>query len=687
MGEFLAKHPFFRPIVALILGIVVFVSVGFSKSLFFGLLTVSVAGQILNVLRRLLSPTLQKHLELSSGLSLMLFVVAMGYGLSYLNDKKIPVLPEEGESGIFLIELTKFPIEKENSVLLYADLLEKIDSNRVAEISGNVSIYVAKDSAVLSLRSGDRLLVSTSLSLPKKSGNPDEFDYGKYLRRHGVCGSGYVNSDSWQKVGSAKGFSLVRFSQNARQRLLEIYQKSGIRGKEYGIVAALTLGYTDAISPEVRDSFSVTGVAHILSVSGLHVGIIYVFLGYMLAFMDKKRGSRRMKNVIIILFLWFYALMTGLSAAVCRSALMFSVVALGRVIDRRSSIYNSIFFSAFILLIINPMWLFDVGFQLSYTALISIIYFQPKILALIPTRTRVGRYLWELVSVSIAAQILATPLCLYYFHQFPNYFILANVVAVPLSTIIIYGNVILLALYKFPFLCKIVGLCVMWLTKILYACLHFIEELAYAVSRIWIDEWQLVAISIFVVGLGFLFYKVRARYFAVMLLGVVMFLGLQLWRGVENSGFSDVVVFSDSKSLTINTIDNRQSQILTTDSLTAIRLNRDFLLRKGVREGVITELDTATLFHTFQFQGNTFAVVANNEIYDLYSPAPLEVDYLIVGKEVKASKSLLKYYFQPKRLVVLSTQYKTQKFSQIAEEHGVEFYSVREQGAFRLNGE
>lgn len=687
MSEFLARHPFFRPIVALILGIVAFVWVGYSKSVLLTLLAVSAIGLVLTGFRRLLPPILQKHLDTISGLSIVVLIVAIGYWLSYANDKKIPVLSSEGESGIFLIELTKFPIEKENSVLLYADLLQRVDSSSVAEASGNVSIYTAKDSAVLALRSGDCLMVSTTLSVPKKNGNPDEFDYGRYLRRHGVCGSGYVSADCWQKVGSNTDFSLVRFSQNARQRLLEIYQKSGIKGKEYGIVAALTLGYTDAISPEVRDSFSVTGVAHILSVSGLHVGIIYVFLGYMLAFMDKKRGSRRVKNVIIILFLWFYAMMTGLSAAVCRSALMFSVVAMGRVIDRRSSIYNSIFFSAFILLIINPMWFFDVGFQLSYTALISIIYFQPQILVLIPTRTRIGRYIWELVSVSIAAQILATPLCLYYFHQFPNYFILANVVAVPLSTIIIYGNVILLALYKFPFLCKIVGFCIFWLTKIMYACLHFIEGLAYAVSRIWIDEWQLLAISIFVVGLGLLFYKVRARYFAVMLLGVVMFLGLQLWRGVENSSFADVVVFNDNKSLTINAIDDRQSQILTTDSLTAIRLNRDFLLRKGVREGLITELDTATLFHTFQFQGNTFAVVANNKIYDLSAPAPLEVDYLIVGREVKASKNLLKHYFEPKRLIVLSTDYKTQKFSQIAEEKGVEFYSVREQGAFRLNGE
>ena len=152
-----------------------------------------------------------------------------------------------------------------------------------------------------------------------------------------------------------------------------------IDGNEFAIISALTLGYTDAISPELRDSFSVTGASHILSVSGLHVGIIYVMLGFMLGFLDKWKRTRKIKWIAVILFLWFYAFVTGLSPSVSRSVFMFSLFAVAKITDRQSSVYNNIFLSAFVLLIINPMWLFNVGFQLSYSALLSILYFQPKI--------------------------------------------------------------------------------------------------------------------------------------------------------------------------------------------------------------------------------------------------------------------------------------------------------------------
>ena len=686
MDEFFARNPFLRLTLALIMGIVCFSYFGFSIYLLGLSAILSIICFAVFVGAKRLPRLWQRLSESFCGIGIVLAIFSFGYYFPFAKDLENYGISALSGSDVFEVEVAKRPIEKERSVLIYADLICSIDSGVINESEGRVALYFAKDSSLSHIKRGDRLLVKTYLSTTDPAGNPEEFDFGLYQRRRGISGTGYVANGSWKFLGSDSGFSILRLAEECRLRLLQIYIEVGLDGNAFSIVAALTLGYTDSLSQAVRDSFSVTGVAHILSVSGLHVGVIYVFLGLIFSFMDKREKSRRLKYLIIILFLWFYAMLTGLSAAVCRSALMFSIFALGQMIGRHSSIYNSIFLSAFVLLIINPMWLFDVGFQLSYTALLSIIYFQPKISLLIHTKTRLGKYIWELVSVSIAAQIVATPLCLYYFHQFPNYFIPANIVAVPMSSLIIYANVFLFVANRVTFLSQAIGWAVGFMTDFMYESLHFIEQLPYSQLLVWIDLPQLLSIYLFVAGLAMVCYRVSPRGLAVMLVGMIAFLSLHFYQRIQNSAYEEFVVFSSAKSLTISIASKGEISLLSTDTASMSYLTEDYILRYGFDISDTVSLDTTHLFYPFSFDSKNGVALVGNEIYKYSSERPLEVDYLVVGGDLQARSSLFLYYIKPRTLIISSdiSVYRKRKFMALAKEYGLETYSVADSGAFRL---
>lgn len=680
MTEFMLKTPFFRLLVALSMGIGAFVWIGWSNVL---LTLVLVLATIL-IISYLLTNNRYKFNYLF-GVAILLLIFVFGYWLGYEHDRNIPRFENNKKQAVFAVELTRYPIEKPRSVLLYANLLHYADSSEAVAIKGNVVLYLQKDSLALRLKSGDRLMVSTLLSLPEPKGNPNEFDYRTHLLRRGICGVGYVAKDSWHKVGENRKFSIMRLAQRTRIKMLDILKEMQIKGDVFAVVAALTLGYTDALSPELNDSFAITGASHVLSVSGLHVGIIFVMLGMMLAFLDKKPRTVRLKWMLIILFLWFYAFLTGLSPSVCRSVFMFSTFAVAKIINRKSTTYNNIFLSAFVLLIINPMWLFNVAFQLSYSALLAIIYFQPKIERLLYFRHKALRYAWSLTSVSVAAQVGAAPLCLYYFNQFPNYFLLANFVGMPLAGVIIYLDVALATLHKIPFVGEGIAFLLTWATRIMNSGLQIIEGFYYVSSHLWISSVQLLLIYVAVFALGFLFYKIKYQYFVALFGALILFFSINIFNKITDANYSELIVYN-SKTLVVNNIENRNNRILTNDIESARRMASNFWLNRHLPQPLYSEIDTVLGINIFGYDQRRFVLLSSSSIYDSYVIQPLRIDYLIVTREVKPTDNLFRYYFSPKHIIMASdvTAYNRRVFTQIAQKRNIKCYAVAEQGAFRL---
>lgn len=428
--------------------------------------------------------TFYKWQWIKDGILLFSFVFA---GIVVTNFHYYP-LPTEGEQKLvqdrsnWKCHIIDFPVPKEKSIKIVVENLEDnpdISKNHLEKII----LYVQKTSTAEDLQYGDILFVNVQLSALEPPNNPDAFNNQKYMRRKGIFYTGYVSENSWKKVGHKTPNWLKENSKKMQQRLSGIFATSGMSGQEYDIIKAILLGDDDTMEPELKAAYAAAGVSHILCVSGMHVGIIFMIIDFLLKPLDLTRSTRTIKAILLLLTIWLYANITGLSPSVTRSATMFTFVTLGSLIQRNTNIFHSLLASLFILLSINPLLLFEVGFQLSYLAVFGIVLFQPIIANIYHCKTKIGNYFWELMSVSIAAQISTFPISIYYFGQFPNYFILSNLSVIALSFIVMITGVILLGISFIPILTRWVSFLLTWEIRIMNHIITFIEELPGAVTK------------------------------------------------------------------------------------------------------------------------------------------------------------------------------------------------------------
>ncbi len=377
----------------------------------------------------------------------------------------------------YLATLLERPVAKAGSFRAEA-LLIHFGTDEAAGV-GREKIIVGfeKDSMVAELVPGDRILFKRSPFPIRNQGNPYEFDYKGYMRHHGIERQVFLKVNEWKRAGSDNKFRLRVMAEKTRDKLLELYNRSGLEGPEFEILSALTLGYRKSLDQDILDAFKGTGSMHVLAVSGLHVGIIFVVFRFVFGFLRRKKAGRAIYLLLAVTGLWMYAFLTGLSPSVMRSALMFSVVLAGESLKRRSNIYNTLAASAFIMLTINPDLLSDVGFQLSYAAVTGIVYFQPRISSLVRPSSKIAGYFVDLLAVTISAQIATFPFTCFYFQQFPVYFWLANFFVVPGAFLFILMGVLILVGSPCPAVAELLAGITGWMVGIMFSLLQFIEDL------------------------------------------------------------------------------------------------------------------------------------------------------------------------------------------------------------------
>lgn len=427
------------------------------------------------------------------------------------------------------------------------------DNSSWTPINEKMLIYFdLKDSLALKLGYGSTLTSEITPIQVQPSTNPYQFNFKKYLSNRGISYTAYIKPNEWIKIGE-QGIYLKKISLHLRDRLISLFKTSGLSGDELAVASALTLGYQDLLDDELRQVYSSSGAMHILSVSGLHVGILYVLLSFLLGFLDKRALTRIIKAIILLAFLWFFALLTGIPPCVQRSALMFSFMVIGDCISQKSNIYNTIAASAFILLAFNPLALVDVGFQLSYLAVLSIVFFYPYIYKIVYIKNRIIDMVWSLIAVSIAAQLGTFSLSIFYFNQFPNYFLLSNLVAIPLSTIALYLSCLLIIVSPFGSIAGFVGKIFSFNIALLNNSLAYIEKLPFSVSEgLHISSFQLILI--FALTISVSIYVLTKRY-TVLLMSLVwlsLFLLINLTSTIQNGKKNELVVFDIPKKTLIS---------------------------------------------------------------------------------------------------------------------------------------
>lgn len=335
------------------------------------------------------------------------------------------------------------------------------------------------------LKPGDEFLFSGIIQPFRNFKENIDFDYVTYMHNQGYAGSAYVTL--WKTTGSTDT-SLKIYAQRWRQRILDLYWSLGFNDEEFAILSALTLGYRDAMSDDLEQAFRTTGTIHVLSVSGLHVGIIYLMIAFLLSPIRRTSKLYRIKPILIILFLWIYAFLTGLSPSVTRASIMLTMFCLATCLNRKSYPINAMYMAAFLILLCDPLSLFHVGFQLSFLSVAGILYLYPEASTLIKSKSKLVNYVWQGFAISSIAQLATFPLCLYYFGTFPIYFLVTNLIVIPLITVIMYSfsGIIVAKIVSFilpvpvEYLFYIPVKVLQFLLWLLIECIHFFEKLPYA---------------------------------------------------------------------------------------------------------------------------------------------------------------------------------------------------------------
>ena len=323
-------------------------------------------------------------------------------------------------------------------------LVEKSRSYRcLTEVSGKlVFLYLPKDTLSASVNIGDELMFYARIEPPKNGDGFTDFDYARYLYRKGISGTAYASASAWKKDGTSRRMTWKQKALVCREWLIGKYKEWGIGQGQLPVLSALTLGYKDYLDAETRDAYSRAGISHVLALSGMHIGIVWLLLDGVLRVLFIAR-LKWLRGLLVTCVLWAFAFVVGLEPSVVRAVIMCMLMELGRLAGTKAFSLNTLSIAAFFMLLYRPFYLFDVGFQLSFVAVLSILFLYPLIFRSLSVRNRMGRWVWGVMSVSMAAQVGTAPFVMYYFSSFSVYFLLANLLVAVLLPLIILGSVLL----------------------------------------------------------------------------------------------------------------------------------------------------------------------------------------------------------------------------------------------------
>ncbi len=347
------------------------------------------------------------------------------------------------KADALIVRVVQEPKQTGNLVHFNTSVTHTSFNGKISTSSGSLLVAVKLDSNQKSnFNYGDELLVSNQYKPVDPSFNPAEFNYKLWLQHQNIYFQTFINPNQYQILATNQGNPLIAYALVVRKSLVLKYQKYLHNPDAFSVASTLILGYRADLSQDVLQAYSKTGTIHVLSVSGMHVALVYIIINLLLNFLNRKRSGILLKALISILLIWIYALISGFSPAVCRAAVMISFVIVGKTYNRHISMLNILLVSAFVLLLYNPFFLTDVGFQLSYLAVFGLIILQPIIESWIDFKHSFARKLWSLLSVSLAAQLITFPISIFYFHQFPVYFLISNLFIVLPSIVIMYVGIV-----------------------------------------------------------------------------------------------------------------------------------------------------------------------------------------------------------------------------------------------------
>jgi len=579
-------------------------------------------------------------------------------------------------NGVWHLKITQVlkPTSYSNRYFVDATLFEN------NPVKGKLLLTFTSDTAHTTFAIDDELLVLGKLGNINPPLNPNQFDYKSYLKKKGILHQ--IKSDYSQihlKSGGTK--TLKGIASNFRAHIISKLEKENFGSDELGIIQALLLGQRNDISATIYDNYKKAGAVHILAVSGLHIGILLLLLQFILKPLERLPKGKTIKLIVIVLLLWSFAFVAGLSPSVVRAVTMFSFIAYAFYLNRPANMFNIIALSMFFILLVKPLFLFEVGFQMSYAAVFSIVWIYPKLQRFWYPKHFMTNKLWQLLSISIAAQLGVLPISLFYFHQFPALFFVSNLVIVPFLGIVLGIGILLIVLSllnilpsflvsTFNFLIHTMNTVIGWVAKQ--------EEFVF--SNIPFDLMQVLLTYLMIFGLIVSVSKPKFKNVSFLLSTIMVLSGWSVYKQYELKEKEQLVLAHQTKNSVLlhqnagelhvySHNENETQQRLVNDICTAERL---------------TKVTYDTLQNYYLLNGKCLFVMDSLAVY----PKSKGIDYLLLTQSPKVNLERVIDSLHPKMILADGSNYRSyiQRWKVTCQKKKLPFHYTGERGAYDFEG-
>lgn len=559
----------------------------------------------------------------------------------------------------------------------YAEVTQINKSNT----TGSILLSIQRDSLENNLKVDDEIIVKTSLDPLSKPLNPYVFDYSKYLNRKLIFHQLYLKNGSYVRLKS-QSKSLDGFISDIHKKINKQLINNGMSSEDLGFINALLLGKRQFLSKDVIQTYSASGAIHILAISGLHIGVLLLLLRLIFQFMNRWKYGKLVSSICIVIILWGFAFLAGMSASVVRAVTMFTALQVGMSFNKRHFILNTIFMSMLFLLIANPNFLFDVGFQLSYAAVLSIVLLRPVLSDLWKPKNVAYNYFWDLVTVSLAAQIGVLPLSLYYFHQFPVLFLISNLCIIPMLAILLFTGV-------FTIIFSLIGIPTTWLISVFSVLIYYMNTIVnwvsaqelFLIQHIHFSGLQLSISLCVLVAFAFLIDQFRWRLFYAI---IFLFFGFQFSLFYHKYSFeksSELIVYHQYKKSKIVLRIGDESIVYASDS---VLINKDFLLRSYQNLlGMDQMLVSNSIPPLISFSDKILLVVDSDGVYNVQKFSP---NIILLRGSPKINLERLIALLKPAIIIADGSNYPSFKkqWKQTCIQQKTPFHDTSKKGAYVL---
>ncbi|MFN3753171.1 ComEC/Rec2 family competence protein [Flavobacterium sp.] len=545
---------------------------------------------------------------------------------------------------------------------------------------GKIILNIRKPNQIDNLPIGSELRVIGNIYKNKNPFNPNQFDYGKYLENQEIYAQVYIE-EKQAKIGKIEATIWSSFS-NFRTKIIENLKASHFKQEELNIVIALLLGQKQDISPEVIKEYQVAGAVHILCVSGLHVGFILLFLTFLLKPIPNNNKNHVIKLIIILISLWSYGILAGLAPSVVRSVTMFSFVAIGNHFKRTVNNFHTLLVSMLLILLWKPSFLFDIGFQLSYLALFFILWLQPFLSGIWEPKHKISKYLWDILTVTFAAQIGTMPLSLYYFHQFPGLFFVTNVIVLPILGIIMivgfiaiviacFGKVPFVVVKPLEFLIELQNNLIKWIAS--FEDFVF-KNISFTTVMLWVSYLMIIAIIIWLKKPDF-------KRSVIALLNIIAMQVVFIDTKFKTNHSQELIIFH-SKKTTIITERQYESVIVYSNDSILNSLDNNLSIQSYLVGNFCNVTEKKNLQNVFYFKNKKILLIDSSAVYS----EKIKPDILIISNSPKLNFERLLSVYKPKVIVVDGSNFKSyiRLWESTCRKEKIPFHYTNEKGFYKI---